>query len=124
MHYILTDLEGNRKLVKGHHIVAQAFLGYDPSQYDRKNIESLVVDHQNGLRWDNRLENLRIMTQDENIHAHYTPHKKVLALSLDENLIAALKERAKKTGKHRYLSRICEKILKAGLDKNGNSKGK
>jgi hypothetical protein len=37
--------DGKATLIKGHHIVAETFLGYDRKQYDRKNNESLVVVH-------------------------------------------------------------------------------
>ena len=38
-----------------------AFLGYD-----RKNNENLVIDHLNGIKHDNRLENLEVVTRSEN----------------------------------------------------------
>ena len=38
-----------------------AFLGYD-----RKNNENLVIDHLNGVKHDNRVENLEVVSRSEN----------------------------------------------------------
>lgn len=58
--------DGTITLKKVHTIVAEAFLDYDPSQYDRTDVNSLVVDHKNRNKIDNRLENLDVVTQLEN----------------------------------------------------------
>lgn len=34
--------------------------------YDRKNTDNLVIDHLNGIKTDNRLENLEVVTRQEN----------------------------------------------------------
>lgn len=44
-----------------HQLVGAAFLGYD-----RKNDENLVIDHLNGIKHDNRVENLEVVTRSEN----------------------------------------------------------
>ena len=60
--YISTKTpEGKQKSFRVHRLVAQAFL----PNYS----EELVVDHINGVRDDNRLENLAMKTQQENIQA-------------------------------------------------------
>ena len=48
-------------LYKVHQLVGEAFLGYD-----RKNNENLVIDHLNGVKHDNRLENLEVVSRSEN----------------------------------------------------------
>lgn len=58
--------DGTITLKKVHIIVAEAFLDYDPSQYDRTDVNSLVVDHINRDKTDNRLDNLEVVTIEEN----------------------------------------------------------
>ena len=57
----LKNAEGKQRCYRVHRLVAQAFL----PNYS----EELVVDHLNGIRDDNRLENLAMKTQQENIQA-------------------------------------------------------
>ena len=47
-----------------------AFLGYD-----RKNNENIVIDHLNGIKHDNRLENLEVVTRSENSQRFWNSKK-------------------------------------------------
>ena len=56
--YLSVQLEGgNRKYV--HRLVAEAFIGFD-------NV-FLEVNHKNGIKSDNRLENIEVVTHSQNI---------------------------------------------------------
>ena len=62
--YLYTTLtlpDGTKKAFTVHRLIAKAFLNNFQ--------ESLVVDHINGVRDDNRLENLCMKTQSENLQA-------------------------------------------------------
>ena len=52
---------GRYKSYHVHQYVAFAFLNHTPQGYKK------VVDHINGIRHDNRLENLQIISQKENL---------------------------------------------------------
>jgi hypothetical protein len=54
--------EISKKEYKQHRIIATAFLGLDI------NNTKIQVDHINGVRHDNRLENLRLVTHQQNQH--------------------------------------------------------
>ena len=49
------------KSFKTHQLVAMAFLEHKPNGY------KLIVDHINNIRTDNRVENLQLITQRENV---------------------------------------------------------
>ncbi len=57
--------DGNTKSIQVHQLVTMAFLGHTP------NGMSVTVDHINGVKDDNRPENLRLVSHRENIHAYY-----------------------------------------------------
>ena len=61
--YLAVNLrkENKSKNVKVHVLVAMAFLDFKPNKFE------YVIDHKNGVRTDNRLENLQIVTQRINI---------------------------------------------------------
>lgn len=72
------------KVYSAHRLIWEAFNGPIP--------EEKVVDHINGNRSDNRLENLRLVTQSENVENGYrngySAKKKIYQYSLDGNFIA------------------------------------
>lgn len=61
LYIILKAADGSQRAYRVHRLVAEAFLP------DYR--EDLVIDHLNGIRDDNRLENLAIKSQSENLQA-------------------------------------------------------
>lgn len=61
-------IDGKQTVKKAHRIVAETFIG----KYESKN----EIDHINGDRQDNRVENLRWCTHKENINNPNTINKK------------------------------------------------
>ena len=59
--YIIVRGDNKSKAYRVHRLVAEAFL----PNYD----EHLIIDHLNGIRDDNRVENLCVKTQTENLAA-------------------------------------------------------
>ena len=66
----LTDNEKKQRTIKVHVLVAMAFLDYKPN-----GKLDFVIDHKNGVRTDNRLENLQIVTQRENVQNYHKSKK-------------------------------------------------
>ena len=69
--YLVVNLrkENISKTYRIHVLVAMAFLDFKP------NKQVLTIDHKNGVRTDNRLENLQIVTQRENIQNYHKSRK-------------------------------------------------
>lgn len=79
--YVRYHLKG--KLYSAHRLVYETFIGPIP--------QGMVIDHINGMKDDNRLENLRCISQSENaINAQKNGHKgqrKVAQYDLNNNFI-------------------------------------
>ena len=69
--YLAVNLrkENISKTFRVHVLVAMAFLDFKP------NKQVLTIDHKNGVRTDNRLENLQIVTQRENNQNYHKSRK-------------------------------------------------
>lgn len=75
--YKLTSLniDGESRSFKFSQIVAMAFLGHEPDGH------TMVVDHINGNRSDDRVENLRIVTNRANVSTCFRPNKESFSSS-------------------------------------------
>lgn len=70
--YLAVNLrkENISKYVKVHVLVAMAFLDFKPN-----GKQNFVIDHKNGIKADNRLENLQIISQRENVQKYHKSRK-------------------------------------------------
>ena len=59
-----------KKQISVHQLVVMAFMGHIPN-----GKMDLVVDHINDDKLDNRVENLQVVTQSENIYKSYKKNK-------------------------------------------------
>ena len=73
--YLMVGLYKNKvnKKTKIHQLVAIEFLNHNP------DFHKLVIDHINGIKTDNRLENLRIISHRENTSLYYAANKYLLS---------------------------------------------
>lgn len=65
--YYVLCVEGNRRTIKAHRLVAMAFIPNPDSKP--------AIDHINGVKTDNRVSNLRWVTNKENTHNPITLNK-------------------------------------------------
>ena len=66
--YLAVNLrkENISKIYRVHVLVAMTFLNYKPN-----GKQDFVIDHKNEIKTDNRVENLQIISQRENIQKHH-----------------------------------------------------
>jgi len=68
----LTSDKGFAKTFSTHRLVGMAFLGLDPNSKSKK-----VIDHKDGNKRNNKLSNLELVTQSENVRrAHANKPKR------------------------------------------------
>lgn len=60
---VVTAIDGEQQGVQIHRLVAVAEYGFD-------EVDGKVVHHKNGVKWDNRLENLQPMLKEEHQRMH------------------------------------------------------
>jgi hypothetical protein len=96
--YLSINLSNKKiKRYKVHQLVAMAFLGHTPCG------NKLVVDHINGIKTDNRLENLQIVTiryNSRKTQVNYSSQYKGVSFSKNKNRWIA---RIQIDGKSKYL---------------------
>lgn len=97
--YIQSTLANNGvvKQVTNHRLVAAAFLGYDRPY--------LQVNHRNGVRDDNRVENLEWVTIRENLHHSYSVLNRKVWRKLTNDQVADIKYRSSLGVSNRRLAR-------------------
>lgn len=116
-------LYGKDKIVSVHRMVAECFL----KDYN----ESLEVNHKNGIRYDNRVENLEMTTKEENyqhsiVYGNGSQRKPVYAITNNkekiefESLWAAARFIKEEMNKSITIDHICNNIKQniKGICKN------
>jgi len=75
-----TKIDGVGKRFAHHRLIAVAEHGFDA-------LDGKVVHHKNGVKWDNRPENLELMNQSDHVREHLETipqHEKTAMWALDE----------------------------------------
>ena len=100
------SVKGVKGLISAHRLVWQYFNGQIP--------EGLTINHKNGVRDDNRLENLELATnQEQSIHARdvlcvgpaATPGENHCRAKLSNAQVVEIRERAKKGEKRKDIAK-------------------
>jgi len=76
-----TKIHGKSKSFAHHRLLAVAEYGFDA-------LDENIVHHQNGIPWDNRVENLELMPQSQHVRTHFEEiplNDKVAMLEWSEN---------------------------------------
>lgn len=116
--YMVVNLKGRTKYV--HRLVVEAFVGSIPPKMD--------INHKNGNRTDNNLQNLEICTRRENIlhsfrvlgrKGNHAPTFMKAVLQMQDGIIVgrypSAREAERKTGvSHKRISRSCHSKYRAG----------
>lgn len=61
---VVTQINGKQRGVQIHRLIAVAEYGFDA-------VSDMVVHHRNGVKWDNRPENIELMGRDEHTAHHW-----------------------------------------------------
>lgn len=61
---VATEIDGERWYVPVHRLAAVAWFGFDA-------VAGKIVHHKSGVKWDNREENLELLTQSEHMKLHW-----------------------------------------------------
>lgn len=78
--HVVLSCDSNKKTYKVHQLVAMAFLNHKPNGY------KIVVDHINNIKTDNRLENLQLISQRENVSKDRKGSSKYTGVYCDKNV--------------------------------------
>lgn len=71
--YLVVTLSNiKQKVLAVHQLVAMAFLDHTPDGYD------IVVDHINGIRTNNKLKNLQLLTTSQNLKKSWKTRRKMM----------------------------------------------